>query len=471
MLNKIFIPHLITSTEVLGMGEGSRPKDVYGDYATLTVPKEELRSTLNIFMIYMGVLAVIAAIFAGSGLAKMYDPKTTIVVALIGNTILAIFGGLIAYIGGSTRANTYMILRYPLGRAGAVLGSLIVSALPLIIWFAVETWLFGITVNVIYPGNPLTSIAAASIWGGILMMTTAYFGFRAIALLSYITVPFWYTLIAIGFFASVDLSGGWAKLWSVAPKHIAPLATGITYVFGLYAAGCVITSDVSRFGRKKWSGSVAWGTHVLLFMTLLLFAGAAMTLLTGSPNVILAIAKIGLGLGALLLAILGQWTTNDNNLWSASLAWINVTGKGSKKLWVIIIGIIGTLIAGLWGGLWGMSLAPFINFGVLLGVFIPPVGSVMIADYYIVRKVVGNEYVFGPGTKYPLVNVAGVVAVIVGGIAGWLANTYKLHLPTGVGTIDSIIVSFILYLVIALGAHFAGVKYTVGEWVEKETGF
>ena len=59
-------------------------KDVYGDYATLTVPPEERRSTLNVFMVYMGVLAVVAAIFAGSGLAQMYDPVTTIIVALIG---------------------------------------------------------------------------------------------------------------------------------------------------------------------------------------------------------------------------------------------------------------------------------------------------------------------------------------------------------------------------------------------------
>ncbi|MEM2534992.1 MAG: cytosine permease, partial [Candidatus Nezhaarchaeales archaeon] len=169
-------------------------QDVYGDYATLTVPSEKLRSTLNVFMVYMGVLAVVAAIFAGSGLAAMYDSMTALIVALIGNAMLAVFGALIAYIGGTTKANTYMLLRYPLGRVGAMIGSLVVSALPLIMWFAVETWLFGITVNVIYPGHPLTSIAAASVWGGVLMMLTAYYGFEAIALLSYITVPFWYAL-------------------------------------------------------------------------------------------------------------------------------------------------------------------------------------------------------------------------------------------------------------------------------------
>lgn len=449
----------------------SQGKDVYGDYATLPVPKEELRSTLNIFMVYMGVLAVIAAIFAGSGLAQMYDLRTTIVVALIGNILLAIFGGLIAYIGGVTRANTYMLLRYPLGKIGAAIGSLIVSALPLIIWFAVETWLFAITVNVIYPGHPLTTIVASSIWGGILMMITAYIGYKALAVLSYITVPFWYTLIVIGFAAAVDLNGGFESLWRVGPSSIAPLGIGITYVFGLYAAGCVITSDVSRYGIKRWSGSVAWAFHVAIFMTALLFAGAAMTLLTGAPNVIVAIAQIGLGVGALLLAILGQWTTNDNNLWSAALAWINITGKFQKKVWVLITGIIGTIISALWGGLWGMSLDPFISFGTLLGNFIPPVGAVLIADYYIVSKyIVKRDYRFSPGTKISLVNIPGILSMFIGGFIGWISTTYGVHLPTGVGVADSIITSFILYLLLVVAMHKLNVKFEVGEWIVGETG-
>ena len=449
----------------------SQGKDVYGDYATLPVPKEELRSTLNIFMVYMGVLAVIAAIFAGSGLAQMYDLRTTIVVALIGNILLAIFGGLIAYIGGVTRANTYMLLRYPLGKIGAAIGSLIVSALPLIIWFAVETWLFAITVNVIYPGHPLTTIVASSIWGGILMMITAYIGYKALAVLSYITVPFWYTLIVIGFAAAVDLNGGIESLWRVGPSSIAPLGIGITYVFGLYAAGCVITSDVSRYGIKRWSGSIAWALHVAIFMTALLFAGAAMTLLTGAPNVIVAIAQIGLGVGALLLAILGQWTTNDNNLWSAALAWINITGKFQKKVWVLITGIIGTIISALWGGLWGMSLDPFISFGTLLGNFIPPVGAVLIADYYIVSKsIVKRDYRFSPGTKISLVNIPGILSMFIGGFIGWISTTYGVHLPTGVGVADSIITSFILYLLLVVAMHKLNVKFEVGEWIVGETG-
>ncbi|RLE49227.1 MAG: hypothetical protein DRJ33_08480 [Candidatus Methanomethylicota archaeon] len=452
-------------------------EDFYGDYATLTVPAEERRSTLNLFMVYMGVLAVVAAIFAGSGLAAMYDVSTMLHVALAGNIVLGIFGALTAYPGGVTRANTYMLLRYPLGRVGAMIGALIIAGISCgILWFAVETWLFGLTTSVIYPGHWLTSIAAASIWGGILMMITAYMGYKSISILSYITVPFWYVLCIIGFFSALDFSGvSYQAMWQLGPEQMAPIGTGITYVIGLYAAGCVITSDVSRYGVKPWSGSLAWALHVTIFMTTLLFIGGVMTLATGSPNVIVAIANIGLGAGALLLAILGQWTTNDNNLWSGSLAFVNVFPKFKRGTWVLILGVIGTFIAGIWAGVYGMSLDPFIAFGTMLGCFIPPVGGVLIADFYIFRRFVlgikdpAQRYKFGPGTKYGAINVPGIIALFVGGFIGWL--TTLPNYAFGVPALNAIFASIILYLVLIILMHKAGIRYEVGTWIEKETGF
>lgn len=452
-------------------------KDVYGDYATLTIPPEEQRSTLNLFMVYMGVLAVIAAIFAGSGLAVMYDVNTMLIVAIIGNVILGIFGALTAYPGGVTRANTYMLLRYPLGRVGAMIGALIIAGISCgLLWFAVETWLFGLTTSIIYPGHWITGIAAASIWGGLLMMTTAYIGYKSIAILSYITVPFWYVLCVIGFFSALDHSGiSFAAMWALGPGEIKPLGIGITYVVGLYAAGCVISSDISRYGVKRWSGSLAWALHVILFMTVLLFIGGVMTLATGAPNVIAAMAAIGLGAGALLLAILGQWTTNDNNLWSGSLAFVNVLPKFNRRIWVLILGVIGTIIAGVWAGLYGMSLDPFIAFGVLLGSFVPPVGGVLIADFYIFRRYVlgikdpAQRYKFGPGTRYGVINVPGLIALIAGGVIGWLTTLPQYSY--GVPVLNAILISVFLYLLLIVPMHKAGIKYEIGTWVERETGF
>lgn len=278
-----------------------------------------------------------------------------------------------------------------------------------------------------------------------------------------------------GFFAALDYTGiSLEEMWKLSPPSVlADWGPGITYVVGLYAAGCVITSDVSRYGIKKWSGSPGWFLHVTVFMTALLFVGAVMTLATGSPNVIVAIAQIGLGAGALLLAILGQWTTNDNNLWSGSLAFVNVIPL-KRRTWVLILGIIGTIIAGVWAGVYGMSLEPFITFGTMLGITIPPIGEVMVADFYVFRKYVlgikepEKRYTFGPGTKYSLINVPGLVAVIVESIVGYV-TTYMY--PAGIGALNSLLIAVAVYLALIVPLQRARKKYEIGVWLERETGF
>jgi hypothetical protein len=96
----------------------------------------------------------------------------------------------------------------------------------------------------------------------------------------------------------------------------------------------------------------------------------------------------------------------------------------------------------------------------------------MVADFYIFSKLVAKRtYVFGPGTKYAIINIPGIIAMVAGGVAGWAATVYGVRAPTGVGVADAIIVSFVLYLVLAVGLYKAGLKFEVGEWVERPTGF
>lgn len=53
-----------------------------------------------------------------------------------------------------------------------MIGGLIIAGISCgILWFAVETWLFGLTTSLIFPDNWLASILVASILGGLLMMT------------------------------------------------------------------------------------------------------------------------------------------------------------------------------------------------------------------------------------------------------------------------------------------------------------
>jgi cytosine permease len=451
----------------------SESKDVFGDSALTVLPKSELRSTLNVFFVYMGVLAVMAAFWGGSTLGLMFDATTIFYVSLIGDIILGVFGFFIASIGGYARVTTYMITRQCFGKAGSILANLMVSAVPLILWFAVETWFFGMVMSTIYPDAWWASIAIASLWGGVLMTLASYFGYKVISPISYITVPIWFVLAIIIFAVVMDTQGGLSVLFSKVPATTVTFGAGVTFTVGLYAAGCVTASDVGRYGEKPWGSGLAWAIQVAIFMTIILFIGGSMTLMTGGPNVAAAMAAIGMGIGALFFALLAQVTTNDVNIWSGYLSWVSIIGKGKRGIWTIIIGAIGTVAAYLWATVAGASMGMFMSFGGYLGYFIPPVGAVMIADFWIFRRYTlgikdpTQRYKYGRGTKYSLVNWPAVLAMIIGGLLSWYTGLINFFIPV----INGIIIAMVIYLVLVIPLHRAGVKYESGTWLERETGF
>lgn len=448
-------------------------KDFFGDFASMMVPMEHRRSTLNMFMVYMGVLACIAAIWGGGALAATLGFSDLLIAAFAGCAILAILGGLTGYIGGITRATTYMIFRYPFGRIGSMVMGIIASGIGAMLWFAVQTWLFGIIINTLIPGPIWTSIGVAALWGGILMMTTALYGYRAIVVLSFITVPLFFVLAITGLSVGIVEHGGLTALMAAEPAVAGTLAAGITMTVGFYAVGAVITSDIARYAEKPIGGPIAWGTQVFFFFPVLLGAGGAMTLLVGAPHLAEAMMALGLGAGALLLAILGQWTTNDSNLWAASLSFCNAV-KLKRVIWVAILGIIGTAIAVAVGIGYLASMDPFITFAMWLGILIPPMGGVMIADFYVFRRyVLGlkeavKRYTFGPRTKYSIVNWCGVVGVALGGLIAWL--TLQGAIP-GIPAINGILGAFLAYLALAGACVKAKVPYELGTWVETKIGY
>lgn len=95
------------------------------------------------------------------------------------------------------------------------------------------------------------------------------------------------------------------------------------------------------------------------------------------------IISLGLGLFGAVVLIIGQWTTNDNNLYTSALGLMNTLDGVSKiprMRLTLIIGLISTAIAA--AGLYKY----FVNFLSLLGVFITPIGGILIADYYICNR-------------------------------------------------------------------------------------
>lgn len=441
--------------------------DKFGDYATVPVPEDENRSLMNIFLVYTGVLAVIAAIVGGGALGAKFTIGEMFLVFVGGSAILAVIGGLIAFIGGQSSCSTYVNLRFPFGMWGSWLWGVIMSGIPSGIgWFAVETWLFGVTMNVIFPHSILGNVGLAAIWGGFLMMLTAIYGYRGLSFISYLTVPMFLLLALAGFMVGLSQTGGLGQLLALQPPKEGSFVSGLTEVVGLYIVGAVITMDVGRYAKKAWHASLAWVIQVLVIMPFLLMGGGAMVLATGQGNPIVAMVEAGIGVGALLMALFGFWTTNDNNLYSGALSWSLFVPLEKSKI-TAIEGIIGTAIAAYVGFQAGLSMTPFTNFISLLGKVLPAIGGVLIADFYIYRWYKGNgltnRYEQAPGDVFAKINWVGWASAIVATCLG------GFYLP-GVAAINSLVLGVVIYAVIAIVVDELGYPLGIGEHKIDETG-
>lgn len=137
---------------------------------------------------------------------------------------------------------------------------------------------------------------------------------------------------------------------------------------------------------------------------------------------------------ALMIVILGQWTSNDNNLYSAALGIINIKPGVNKHKITAVCGIIFTLIATV-----GIQNY-FIYFLELLGTFLPPFGGVLIADYYILKE--QEKYKFDGEHEYEKIKPIAFISVIVGALFSYI---FKF----GSTAINSILISIIIYIILS----------------------
>lgn len=420
------------------------------DNATRRVPENEQKGFWSVAFVCAGFCICMSGLYTGSAIAFGMNFRDAIIAALVGNIILSVYGGLIGAAGAREGVSSSILARHSFGREGSkVIGILL--AVVMAGWYAVQVGFFGSTMSALFPeGGFITSQYVAAAWGGILMMLTAYFGYKGLNILSYIAVPLIFILSVVGVGLAIKGAGGWAAVQNVVPTEPMTIGTAIVTIVGSFAGGAAAQSDITRYA-KDWKAS--WGGTVfgyLIANTFIIMAGYLITATTGESDLPVAFLAMGLGVAALLILILAQWTTNDNNLYTASLGLSNCLPFPKKKI-VIATGLLATLTGTL-----GLAdhFSTWLN---ILGVALPPVAGVIICDYYLLK---GRHYEYGPGTKYCKVNIWAFAGMIIGMVVGFTVKA-------GIASINSLVVSVVAYLVLMKIFSKSG-QGIIGEEIEEE---
>ena len=140
----------------------------------------------------------------------------------------------------------------------------------------------------------------------------------------------------------------------------------------------------------------------------------------------------------LIVAILSNWSTCDACLYHATMGYTNAFSGLRWRHAAMLGSAIGIIAAGT--GIIGN----IVNWLILLGLLVPPIGGAIIADYYVVRG--GKGFSVLRRTDY---NWAAIVAMIVGVLVGYYVYVTFPNFLFGAAGIAA---SFIVYIVLARAA-------------------
>ena len=394
------------------------------DYSLSSVDPNDRKGFFSIFVVMLGFTFFSASMLTGATIGVSLSLNDFLKSILIGNLILSIYTGLLSYIGSDTGLSLHLLTKYSFGLKGSYLPSFITS-ITQIGWFGVGISMFAIPISNRFNINLYVIVLIT----GILMTSTAYFGMKSLTILSAIAVPAIAILGGLSLFIAIQSIGGFGKLYSITPTNPMNLITAITLCIGSFISGGTVTPDFTRFSRTK---KIAVSTTVIAFFignSLMFLFGAIGAMVTGNSDIADVMFSQGLIIPAIIVLGLNIWTTNDNAIYTAGLGLSNITKVKKSKL-VLISGLIGTL-----GSIWINN--NFTAFLTLLNSMLPPIGGVVIADYFFIKKLKYNKIEV---TKFKEINPIAIISFIIGFLV-------SLFISFGIPAINAIISTIIVYII------------------------
>ncbi|HEY3686786.1 MAG TPA: cytosine permease [Streptosporangiaceae bacterium] len=367
----------------------------------------------------------------------------------LGAVILEVVIFAIGAAGQREGLNTTLLARFAgFGRNGTALVSLVIG-ISLVGWFGVQNGIFGTSMSAL-AGGP------AWLWcviAGVVLTVMVMYGFRIMMYLAWVAVPLFFGLVAWSVITELSRHSV-ADLVNSAPHGTAiSIPAAATIIAGGYMTGAIVAPDMTRFNRRPWHVLLQSASSMILSEYIVGMTGVLLGHAAGSGDVTHIVLSTS-GFAGLIIVVLATAKINDWNLYGSSLGVVNfmqtVFGKRLHRgLVTVVIGVLGTVLSAVG------FLDHFKDFLSLLGVAIPPVGGIIVAEYWIARRqrgVLDATRRLGTlpdrvPTWIPATIVVWIAAFCVGEFVDW-----------GIPALNSLISALVLYVVLA----YAGLTKPAG---------
>lgn len=390
------------------------------DYSLEPVPLTARRGFWAVGFVMLGFTFFSASMSVGAKLGNGLDLTGFILAVLIGGAILAVYTGFLAHIGARTGLGMDLMAHHAFGTRGSFLPSALIG-LTQMGWFGVGVAMFALPSAELLGISPWVIVVIA----GAAMTASAYYGIKAIEIVSFVSVPLIAILGTYSMVTATHAGGGLTKIFGQSTGL--PLLAGVAMVVGSFVSGGTATPNFTRFAGTARSAVVTTVIAFFLGNTLMFAFGAVGGAFTGKDDIFYVMIAQGLAIPALIVLGANIWTTNNNALYSAGLGFSNIT-KVRKRPLVLVAGVLGTVTA-LW------LYDNFVGWLSFLNAALPPVGAILIVDYFRHKA----DYLAEQRPTRPI-NWAALVGVVAGGLVGWFV-------PVGIASINAMAVAIACYLI------------------------
>ena len=379
-----------------------------GEFPLSEAPHTARKGLLPISMVLFSFTFFTGTMFAGGKLGMAFNFVDMLWIAAIGNGLLALYAATLALIASRSGLNTVLMGRFCFGEAGSRLSDFILGFAELG-WYAWGTATVAIVlVKMLGLSEGFTT--PLMIVFGLGFSITAIIGFKGLDVLSRISVPLMLILLIVSMVLATQHVGGFKALSAVIPHETMTFSAAITMVFGTFASGATQATNWTRLSRTSRIAVIASVVSFLLGNGLMIVAGAWCAIVYQQADIVEVMMLQGLSFAAVIMLCLNLWTIQGPTIYNVSAAACHLVRSERRRTMTLIAAAVGIVLA--IGGMYEM-LIPFL---VLLGSIIPPIGGVIMADFWYRHR---GKYPLLASVSLPRYNVRGLSAYAVGAVLAY----------------------------------------------------
>jgi cytosine permease len=361
--------------------------ELESEFEQTPVPASHRKRLSSVAAVWFGFPMILTNAVPGGVVVALLGFWRGVAAITVANIVMLVYVGLLSHRAGSTGRSFALQATQTFGRVGYIVASGFLATI-VVGWFAFNTGATGATINASFGWNQTLVILGA----GALFIAITFVGIRALSVLGAIAAPLFVlvAIIALVIVARDHDLGSVFAYGGVGGAAAGSLSFGaaVSLIMATFADSGTMTADFTRWSRNGREAVLAAFTafpvaSMVAQLTggVVVAAGAIAAPATDGGNFLPLIAD---GAGPLLSALaivfvfVNLGSVCSHCLYNGAVSWSSIVG-GRMRILTLLLGVagVGVALAGVW--------SHFLSWLVILSVFVPPIGAVLIADQVLLR--------------------------------------------------------------------------------------